>query len=168
MAETTELAPEVKTFIVQQLAMYDSPSDVARAVKEEFGLDVTRQRVHAYDPTKCAGAGVAAELKAIFEATRKVFLEETATIGIANKAYRLRKLTRIIERTEAAANPNPVLIMQALEMAAKEAGGQFTNRTHVDARHDVSDALADLMKAIDGKTRGLPVVARKDPENVDP
>lgn len=26
----------------------------------------------------------------------------------------------------------------------------------VEAKHDVSDALADLLKAVDGKTRGIP------------
>jgi hypothetical protein len=127
MAEATELPDAVKTFIVHALACFDSPSTVAASVKEEFdGLTVTRQRVHTYDPTKKAGEGLGAELKAVFEATRKAFLEETAAIGIANKAVRLRKLDRIAQKAEAAGNH--VMVMGACEAAAKEVGGAFTNR----------------------------------------
>jgi hypothetical protein len=35
------------------------------------------------------------KLKAGSEATRKAFLEETASIGLANRAVRLRKLDRL-------------------------------------------------------------------------
>lgn len=117
----------MKTFVVQALACFDSPSTVAASVKEEFDrLVVTRQRVHTYDPTKKAGEDLGAELKAIFEATRKSFLEEAAAIGIANKAVRLRKLNRVAEKAEAA--NNHMMVMSACEAAAKEVGDAFTNR----------------------------------------
>lgn len=32
----------------------------------------------------------------------------------------------------------------------------LTDKSEMNAKHDVSDALADLMREIDGKTRGLP------------
>jgi hypothetical protein len=51
MATSEELSGPVKAFIVQRLARFDAPSQVVKAVKEEFGLDVSRQRVHFYDPT---------------------------------------------------------------------------------------------------------------------
>lgn len=40
-----KLSVEAKTFIVQSLACFDSPSTVAAAVKKELGLDVSRQLV---------------------------------------------------------------------------------------------------------------------------
>ena len=43
MTERTELPDEVKAFVVQALACFDTPSEVAKAVKEEFGLVVSRQ-----------------------------------------------------------------------------------------------------------------------------
>lgn len=131
MAETEELAHDVKTFIVQALACFDPPSLVAAAVKEEFaGLIVTRQRVHSYDPTKKAGEDLSAELKAVFEATRKKFLDETASIGIANKAVRLRKLDRVAQKAEA--SNNHLMVLNACEAAAKEVGDAFTNRQKVE------------------------------------
>jgi hypothetical protein len=122
MAEGEELPPEVKTFIVQALACFDPPSVVVAAVNEDFGLKVSPQRVMKYNPSKASGADLGQELKAVFEATRKKFLEETAEIGIAHRSYRLRRYQRIADRT-----PNPMLEMAALEAAAKEMGGVFTN-----------------------------------------
>lgn len=43
---------EVKAFIVQALACFDTPSQVAEQVKKEFGLEVSRQQVESHDPTK--------------------------------------------------------------------------------------------------------------------
>ena len=43
------LNSEVKGFIVQALACFDTPSQVAAAVREEFGIEVTRQQCEAQD-----------------------------------------------------------------------------------------------------------------------
>lgn len=43
------------------------------------------------------------------------------------------------------------------DWAAKEAAPYIHAKlASVAAKHDVSDALADLLKAVDGRTRGLP------------
>lgn len=126
MAESDELPDEVKIFIVQGLACFDSPKTVADSVKEEFGLTVTRQRVHRYNPTRKAGEEELAEKwVALFNATRDAFLKDTAQVGIANKSVRLRKLQRVVDAAE---GRNPVLVIAACEAAAKEMGGAFTNR----------------------------------------
>jgi hypothetical protein len=44
------LKDEVKRFIVQSLACFDTPSQVAQAVKDTFGLEVSRQQCEFYDP----------------------------------------------------------------------------------------------------------------------
>lgn len=123
MAALTE---NVKAFIVQALACFDTPTQVAEAVKEEFGLDVTRQQVAAYDPTKRASHGLAKKWQAIFHATRKSFLEETAAIPIANQSFRLKALQRMYEKTSSRGNYG--MAAQLIEQAAKEAGGMFVNR----------------------------------------
>ncbi|MDU2882953.1 MAG: DUF2280 domain-containing protein, partial [Enterobacter sp.] len=38
------LKGEVKAFIVQPLACFDTPSQVVELVKKEFGLSITRQQ----------------------------------------------------------------------------------------------------------------------------
>lgn len=121
-----KLNSEVKTFIVQALACFDAPSVVVAAVKREFGLDVSRQLVESHDPTKRAGQAVAQKWAALFEASRKRFLADTAEIGISHRAVRLRALNRMAERAEGAGNM--ALAAQLHEQAAKECGDAYSNR----------------------------------------
>lgn len=149
------LSDEVKTFIVQALACFDSPSVVAKAVKTEFGQEVSRQLVESHDPTKKAASGLATKWKALFEETRATFLEDTASIGISHRTVRLRSLQRMAERVEG--QGNMVLAAQLLEQAAKEMGGAYTNRTVVDGKmaHSADGSVVALMEAINGKTRSV-------------
>jgi hypothetical protein len=120
------LRDEVKQFIVQALACYDTPTQVSEAVKDEYAIEVPRQQVAAYDPTKYAGRSLSAKWRVVFEDTRKRFREETAAIPIASQAYRLRTLQRMLTRVEG--RGNVVLVAQLLEQAAKEVGDIYVNR----------------------------------------
>jgi hypothetical protein len=134
------LKDDVKLVIVQALACFDTPSQVAKFVKEEFSLDVPRQQVAMYDPTKSAGKGLSAKLTEIFNATRKAFLEEVPKVPIAQQAYRLRILQRLVERAEA--KGNAPLVAQLLEQAAKELGGAMTNRRELTGKDGKPLAVA--------------------------
>lgn len=120
------LKNEVKSFIVQALACFDTPSQVVEAVKNEYGVVVTRQQVETHDPTKVAGKGLAVKWATLFQDTRKRFREETAEIPIANRAYRLRGLGRMAEKAENMRNL--ALTAQLYEQAAKEVGDVYVNR----------------------------------------
>lgn len=120
------LKNEVKSFIVQALACFDTPSQVVEAVKNEYGLVVSRQQVETHDPTKSAGKGLAVKWVTLFHDTRKRFREETAEIPVANRAYRLRGLGRMAEKAESMRNL--ALTAQLYEQAAKEVGDVYVNR----------------------------------------
>lgn len=120
------LSSEVKTFVVQALACFDTPSQVVEAVQKEFSLSITRQQVESHDPTKVSGKKLADRWKTLFEQTRKRFREETEDIPIANRAFRLRAMNRFVEKAESMKNIG--LAMQILEQAAKETGDMFVNR----------------------------------------
>lgn len=124
------LTAEVKGFIVQALACFDTPTQVAQAVKQEFNIEITRQQVAQHDPTKSTGANLAAKWRVLFEDTRKRFRDDTADIPIANRSYRLRVLDRMAVRAEGM--KNMALAAQLLEQAAKESGGAYTNKQQVD------------------------------------
>ena len=124
----------MKSFIVQALACFDTPSQVVETVKNEFGVVVTRQQVETHDPTKAAGKGLAARWQTLFHDTRKRFREETADIPIANRAFRLRAMNRFVEKAETMKNIG--LAMQILEQAAKEAGDMYVNRSRKDEPDD--------------------------------
>lgn len=129
MAKLTE---PIKIAIVQALACFDTPSEIAKAVKEEFGLVITRQQVAGYDPTKATCKGMAKKLRAIFESTRAAFLNDITTIPIAQQAVRLRTLQKELEKAKASGNSQ--LVLDVLERAAKELGGAFTNRRELTGK----------------------------------
>ncbi len=124
------LKGEVKAFIVQSLACFDTPSQVVEAVKKEFGLTITRQQVESHDPTKANGKGLAQKWVGMFNTTRDRFQSEISDIPIANKAYRLRTLDRMATSTEKM--KNFALTAQLIEQAAKEVGDAYTNRQKVE------------------------------------
>jgi hypothetical protein len=129
------LSNEVKAFIVQALACFDTPTKVAASVREEFGIELTRQKCEAHDPTKYAGRDLAKRWVTLFEDTRARFREETAEIPIANRAFRLRAMNRFVEKAETMKNIG--LAMQILEQAAKEVGDVYVNRqTKNENPHD--------------------------------
>ncbi|WP_085599423.1 MULTISPECIES: DUF2280 domain-containing protein [unclassified Pseudomonas] len=125
------LKDEVKRFIVQALACFDTPTQVVQAVKETFGLDVTRQQCELYDPTKYAGRDLGVKWRTVFEDTRKRFREDTADIPIANRAFRLRGLARMAENMR-----NLALTAQLYEQAAKECGDMYVNRARKEEPDD--------------------------------
>jgi hypothetical protein len=128
------LENDVKAFIVQALACFDTPTQVSQAVKQEFDIEVTRQQVEQHDPTKRAGVNLAKRWQTLFHDTRKRFREDTAEIPIANRAFRLRALGRMAEKAESMRNMS--LTAQLLEQAAKECGDVYVNRQR---KQDVDD-----------------------------
>ncbi|WP_025856067.1 DUF2280 domain-containing protein [Pseudomonas sp. CHM02] len=128
------LKDEVKAFIVQALACFDTPSQVCQAVKEQYGIELSRQLCERYDPTKYSGRDLGQKWKTFFEECRKRFREETVDIPIANRAFRLRAMNRFVEKAESMKNIG--LAMQILEQAAKETGDMFVNRSKKEEAGD--------------------------------
>ena len=124
------LPDNVKAFIVKALACFDTPQQVAQAVKEEFGVVVSRQQCEAYDPGKYVGRSLSEKWKALFEGTREAFNKDQISIPIASSNFRLRALNRMYE--QAASRGNVAMAAQMIEQAAKEAGGAYTNRQKLE------------------------------------
>ncbi|AJY39162.1 DUF2280 domain-containing protein [Burkholderia humptydooensis] len=126
------LPDAIKVFIVQSLACFDTISRTAKAVREEFGVEVSPQQCERYDPTKRAGQTLSKKYREIFERTREKFLNDTSGIGVSHRAVRLRALDRAV--AEAERRNNLPLMAQLLEQAAKESGDAFTNKR----RHELT------------------------------
>lgn len=125
------LNDDVKVYIVTALACFDEPKQVAKDVKEKFGVDVYQQQLTAYDPSNAAGKRMSKKLREHFQTTREQFLADTSRIPIANAAVRLRTLQRLVKNAEERGNAS--MVASLLEQAAKEVGGAFTNRQKVEA-----------------------------------
>lgn len=137
-----KLTEPQKDFIVKELAMFDTPSDVVASFREEFGVTLERTQVAKYNPTQRAGRDVSKKLRAIFEATREAWLKECSEVGVMHKSYRLRSLDRLHRKMQA--NGNAGMQLQVLEQAAKESGGAFTNKQSIDHRHRGSIPVESL------------------------
>lgn len=133
------LSNEIKAFIVQALACFDSPSQVATAVRGSFGVVVSRQQVETHDPTRKCSKGLAKRWVALFNDTRDGFRDEMIKVPIANRAMRLRALNRMLEEAEAA--NNITLAIKIMDQAAREVGDLYTNR-RVKAEAEVSAPVA--------------------------
>lgn len=120
------LSNETKTFIVQALACFDTPSQVVKLVKDELGIEVTRQLVESHDHTKKAGATVGKRWIELFDATRKTFIDDTSSIGVSHRSVRIRTLERLLRTAETQKNAR--LAADLLAQIAKEMGNAYTNR----------------------------------------
>ena len=122
------LKEPVKIFIVQSLACRDTPQEVAELVKQEFGVEIDRVQVATYDPTKVAGKNLSKSMSNYLK-TRDEFDKGLIDIPIANKYYRLKQYQRQLEKTR-----NVKTALKILEQAAKDIGGQFTNRQEITGK----------------------------------
>lgn len=170
-----KLPDDAKVFVVQALACYDPPSVVAAAVKQEWGVEITPQGVECYDPTKRAGRQLSQKLRLLFEETRKTFRENTAEIGIANRAVRLRMLERLAMKAEKQGALG--LAAQLLKQAAEEVGDVYTNKRQLDGSFTVNHdhrvlAMRDRIEArrreiAERTTRALPAPGGGDARKLD-
>jgi hypothetical protein len=94
---------------------------VALSVKSNFGIEIDRRQVFAYDP---AGSRPPAQRWIdLHAATRAKFLRASAEIGITQKTVRLRMLDRLVHRAD---QHNQLERTAALlAQAAKECGGFY-------------------------------------------
>lgn len=143
------LPDPIKVYIVQSLACFDTISRVAKAVREEFGVDVSPQQCERYDPTKRAGSTLSKKYREIFERTREEFLKDTSRIGASHRAVRLRKLDRAIGIAEE--RGNIPLMAQLLEQAAKESGDAFTNRHRLEHTGKDGEPIENRTVVVDEK-----------------
>ena len=124
------LKEPVKIFIVQALACRDTPQEVAELVSQEFGVKIDRVQCSTYDPTKQRGKNLSKKFVDLFYETREKFDAGLIDIPIANKHFRLKQYQKQLERNA----KNTVMSLKILEQAAKDVGGQFTNRQEITGK----------------------------------
>ncbi len=118
------LKEPVKIFIVQSLACFETPQQVADAVMQRFGIEIDRRQCENYDPTKFAGRNLSKKLKDLFDRSRKEFRENVEDIAIANKAFRLMELQKMYEDS----GRNKRAKQNLLKQAFQETDGRATRQ----------------------------------------
>lgn len=118
------LKEPVKIFIVQSLACFETPQQVADAVMQRFGIEIDRRQCENYDPTKFAGRNLSKKLKDLFDRSRKEFRENVEDIAIANKAFRLMELQKMYDDS----GRNKRAKQNLLKQAFQETDGRVTKQ----------------------------------------
>ena len=120
MAELTEAQ---KLEIVTRLAQFEAPADIVASFGER-GIVCERSQIGSYDPTRpYFEAGE--KWREVFDAARKFYLEDVASVPIANQGFRLNLLQQGV--AHAVSRKNWELAAKLIEQGSKEVGGVFTN-----------------------------------------
>lgn len=142
-----ELSDEHKLEIVSLLACYRESQQIVDHFREEYEIELTLKQVGSYDPTRSyfeAGD----KWRDIFDAKRAAYLQEVASVPIANQGFRLQILNDELKRA-IKDKKSPLAI---LEQAAKEVGGVLTNMRDVriddNRRQRVAEMTAEDRKAV--------------------
>lgn len=129
------LTDREKAFVVQELACFGTPKQVAEALMEEYGVQLAPQNIEAYDPGKRAGQHLSAKWRELFEHTRSAFLDHVeSSVPHANKAVRVKKLARAADAFEN--RGNYLAMADMLERIAKEMGNVHTNKRQLTGAND--------------------------------
>jgi hypothetical protein len=107
--------------------MYERPVDVQKALKLNFGIEISLPGIIHYD---VSNPELVKKWRALFNQAQNKFLKDASKIPISLKTYRLSKLQRLFdaEENESPRMQNKKAMRAILEQAAKESGDVFTNR----------------------------------------
>ena len=89
---SNKLTDEQKAQVVQRLAGYESTAAIAKWLREEAGISISRQGVEYYDPTSSAGRHCAVRWATLFFATRDAIAAGRAEVGATHRMVRVRWL----------------------------------------------------------------------------
>ena len=118
------LKEPVKIFIVQSLACFETPQQVADAVMQRFNIEIDRRQCENYDPTKFAGRNLSKKLTELFNQTRDDFRKNIFDIPIANQAYRLKEIQGMYNDS----GKNKRVKQQLIKLAYQETDARTTKQ----------------------------------------
>ena len=90
-----KLTGDQKADVVRRLAAYDLPGAIARSMKEDLGIEITRQAIAFYDPTRYSRRRCPKRWAALFWDTRAEIIAGKADVGAAHGVVRVRRLDQM-------------------------------------------------------------------------
>jgi hypothetical protein len=88
-----KLTPAQQADVVRRLAAYDTPELIAKSMKQDLGIEITRQSIAFYDPTR--NSRCPRRWSKLFWTAREDFLQRTADVGAAHGVVRVRRLDQM-------------------------------------------------------------------------
>ncbi len=157
--DRSKLTRALKAEVVRRLAAYDTPAWVAKSLKQDLGIEITRQSIAFYDPTRNARCPRC--WSKLFWTTRAAFLQGKADVGAAHPVVRLRRIDQMAcdQMDEGNTAEARALLKQAADEMTRMAG-------HKEGASD-DRQLSDLSKLSEPELRahGAAVAARLGSEH---
>ncbi len=111
-----------RAFLVMEFACYATPTEAAKALLDEHGIVISRQRAQHYDPEHGPHDGIAKKWVDLFRVCRDAFLEDCKSkLPYTHQAVRVKHLSEAAD--EFRERKNYIAMARMLEQIAKECGG---------------------------------------------
>ena len=99
MKTATHTAPKLtgaeKTEVVRRLAGFAQPNAIAKAMKEDLGIEITPQAIAYYDPTRYSTSPCPKRWSDLFWTMRAEFIASVDDVGAAHPTVRVRRLDQM-------------------------------------------------------------------------
>jgi hypothetical protein len=125
------LPSEVKRFIVESFACFQTHKTVQDEVARRFGIVLDGRTLLVYDPAR-PQCRIGPRLRLLYDECRKAYIEGVQEVAISHQAHRLRLLSRVVEK--ATTSKDYANAIKGLELAAKEMGGALSGQHTI--RHE--------------------------------
>lgn len=158
-----KLKDEHKRFVVRCLARFMPPQEVESLLKQTYEVEITRQSIEAYDPTKVAGASLSDELRTLFSTERDKYTSETGAVRLANKVCRLEELQGLVKK--AVDNQNFRWASHLLNQIREEVEGTAKGRADLPGKNQPK-ANPALRVTIEDDPGTAPPAAQETGESV--
>lgn len=158
-----KLTTEQKHFVVHRLAAFRTPTEICREIKERWNVEATPQQIQYYDPT-VPSTDTSEKWTEIFHAARQSYLDSEGEVAIGHLRWRLEQLERIYRLAVKEGAEQAAAALKALEQAALEMGGKFTNRSKLDVEHGGSLAGVLMVGTPEADTETWEEHARRQQE----
>ena len=121
-----KLSAVEQRFVIRSVAGYMRPTEVAAAVLERFGKQITPSAVLYYDPTSKQGSELSAPLRTEFARERRRFHKQLDNVPIHHVAYRLQRLQDVLDTHPR----SQMTVIKALVTARLECEMAVTSANH--------------------------------------
>ncbi len=134
----------LKVEVVRRLAAFEQPHAIAKAMKEDFGIEITPQAIAFYDPTRYSSSPRSKRWSDLFWQMRAEVIAHIADVGAAHRAVRLRWLDQMaraqIDKGDTA--EARALLKQAADEVGRMAGHREDGRDGTDSKRSEAEILA--------------------------
>ena len=162
MKTATHTAPKLtgaeKTEVVRRLAGFAQPNAIAKAMKEDLGIEITPQAIAYYDPTRYSTSPCPKRWSDLFWTMRAEFIAGVADVGAAHPTVRVRRLDAMACAQMEKGNTAEAraLLKQAADEMSRMAGQKDDGSNATEGR--LSEAELKARIDADAAELGLAVV----------